>query len=146
MKLITFISAGTLIVLSAFVMKSPACPAGRENTSQNSALYNTKWSLKKIHTESGAADVLTQAFIRFNPEKKSAGGNGGCNSFGSSLSVSGNSINLKDIFSTKMYCEGAQQTEDAFFRQLERVNRFKIKDKTLFLYHDEKVLIEFRSE
>ena len=139
MKLITLISAGAFILFSAFVMK-------KENTSQTSSLYNTKWSLKKIHTETGTEEVLTKAFIKFNQEKKSAGGNGSCNTFGSTISVAGDKISITDIFSTQMYCEGVQPTEDAFFKQLGIVTRFEVKNKTLLLYRNQEVLLEFEGE
>lgn len=139
MKLITFISAGAFILSSAFVMK-------KENTTQASSLYNTKWELKKIHNAGNVEAITGNAFIRFYQEKKSAGGNGGCNAFGSSITVSGNTVGFKDIFSTQMYCEGIQQTEDAFFKQLGKVNRFAIKGKALLLYQDKEVLLEFQSE
>jgi len=113
---------------------------------QLSSLYDTKWELKKIHNAGNVETVTNKAFIKFNEEKKSAGGNGCCNAFGSSITVSGNKISLKDIFSTKMYCESVQQTEGAFFKQLEKVNRFVIKDKALLLYKDKEVLLEFESE
>jgi|CXWL01.1.fsa_nt_gi heat shock protein HslJ len=139
MKLITFISAGAFILFSAFVMK-------KENIKQATPLYDTKWTLNKIHTEAGVEEVLTKAFIKFNREKKSAGGNGSCNSFGSDFSIGNDKISFKNIFSTKMYCDGVQQTEDAFFRQLGKVNRFEVKDKKLLLYQDKDVLLEFVSE
>lgn len=138
MKLITFISAGAFIFFSGFVMKN-------ENTKRQS-LYDTKWMLKKIHIADSTEAITGTAFIRFNQEKKSAGGNGGCNSFGSSITVSGNKISFKDIFSTQMFCEGVQQTEDTFFKQLEKVNRFVIKDKALMLYKDKEVLLKFAGE
>ena len=139
MKLFTFISAGGFILLSAFLMK--------ENVSKQPApLYDTKWLLKKIHTDADVEEVQTKAFIKFNREKKSAGGNGSCNTFGSSFSITDNTINFNNIFSTKMFCEGVQQTEDAFLKQLEKVNRFEVKDKGLVLYQGEKVLLEFESE
>ena len=139
MKLITFISAGAFIVLSAFVMK-------KEKTTATASLYDTKWSLKKIHTDAGMEEVNTKAFIKLNAEKKSAGGNGGCNSYGSSFSIINNTISFKNIFSTKMYCEGVQQIEDAFFKQLEKANRFEVKEKELILYYDKEVLLEFVGE
>lgn len=139
MKLITFISAGAFIVLSAFVMK-------KEKTTSMTPIYDTKWSLKKIHTDAGMEEVNTKAFIKFNPEKKSAGGNGSCNTFGSSFTINGNTLSFKNVFSTKMYCEGVQQIEDAFLKQLEKVNRFDVKDKNLVFYQDETVLLEFESE
>jgi len=45
-----------------------------------------------------------------------------------------------------MFCEETQQVEDAFFKQLEKVNRFEIKGKTLMLYRDKELLLEFVSE
>jgi len=132
-------SAGAFILFSAFFMK-------QQNNSQSSPLYDIKWSLKKIHTGGAAEAVNTNAFIQFNAEKKSAGGNGSCNSFGSSFTVNGKQISFKNIFSTKMYCEGVQQTEDAFFKQLEKVNRFETGAKTLLLYNGDEILLEFQSE
>ena len=139
MKLTTFISAGAFIFFSAFAMK-------KEADKQLSPLYDRKWSLKKIYIADSSEVVSGKAFIKFNEQKKSAGGNGGCNSFGSSITVSGCTISFKNIFSTKMYCEGVQQTEDAYFKQLQKVNRFAIKDKVLLLYMDNEVLLEFESE
>jgi len=139
MKLITFMAAGGFILLSAFIMK-------QKQTNQASGLYDTKWALKKIHQGPAVEDVNTKAFIKFNAEKKSAGGNGSCNSFGSSFTMNNNAIAITHLFSTKMYCEGVQATEDTFFKQLEKVNRFEIKDKTLLLYHGEELLLELLSE
>lgn len=139
MKLITFASAGTFIFFSAFVMN-------KEATRQLLPLYDSKWELKKIHVADSVEVVSGKAFIKFNQEKKSAGGNGGCNVFGSNAIVSGNRVSFTNIFSTKMYCEGVQQTEDAFFKQLQNVNRYVIMGKVLFLYSDKKILLEFESE
>jgi putative lipoprotein len=139
MKLITFISAGAFIVFSAFAMK-------KEAAKQTSSLYDTKWMLKKIHIADSSEVVTGNAFIKFNQSTKSGGGNGGCNTFGSTISVSGNTIGFKDIISTQMYCEGVQQTEAAFFKQLGKVNRFKINGKMLLLYKDKELLLEFDSK
>lgn len=139
MKQLVFISAVFLLLLAS-------CGSNKEIATQNKALYETKWLLKKIYSENDVKNVSTTAFIRFIREKQSAGGNGSCNSFGSNTTISENQISFKNIFSTKMYCEGVQETEDAFFRELEKVNRFEIKDNTLLLYQNEEVSLEFESE
>lgn len=138
MKLITFMSTGLFMLLSAFIMKKESLP--------QQSLYETKWSLKKLYTKQGTEEVNTKAYIKFNQQKQSAGGNGSCNTFGSSITISGNKISFKDIFSTKMYCDGVQQVEDKFFQQLNKINRFELKDKTLLLLRDDEVLLEFQSE
>lgn len=134
MKVVTFIATGAFILFSAFIMKE-----------QSLSLYETKWSLKKIHTAAGTEEVNTKAFIKFDEEKKRAGGNGSCNTFGASLIVLNDAISISHIFSTKMYCEGVQKTEDNFFSQLEKVNRFEIKGSVLLLHHDKEVLLEFEA-
>lgn len=138
MKLIMYIHAGLLILLAGFY--------GNQQNGSPVSLYDTKWSLKKIFTGEAQQDIHTKAFIRFNEAQKSAGGNGSCNQFGSSFTLSGDSIRFSGILSTKMYCEDVQAIENTFFELLGQVNRFEIKGKTLLLYRDRDVLLEFRSE
>ena len=140
MRLITFISTGIFIVLSGFIMK-------KGNQAQTpSSLYETKWLLKKMHTDSGIEVVNTKAFIKFDEAKQSAGGNGSCNSFGSNTSIEKNKISFKNIFSTKMYCADVQQTENSYFNLLGKVNRFEINKMSLKLYNDKDLLLEFAVE
>jgi heat shock protein HslJ len=138
MKLLTFISASAFIFFSAFIMKKESTP--------KQSLYDTKWVLKKIYTGPDAEDVNTKAFIKFDKEKNSAGGSGGCNSFGSTTYIKGDKIGFKNIISTQMYCEGVQEIENSFFKGLEKVTRLEIKGKQLILYHDKDVLLGFESE
>jgi heat shock protein HslJ len=136
MKLLSIISAGILLFTTS-------CSSSKATAKTTTPLYETKWSLQKIQTDAGIQAVQTKAFIKFDEVKNSAGGNGSCNSFGSSITISGNEVTFKNIFSTKMYCEEVQKTEDAFFKQLEKVNRFEIKGNTLLLYSDKDLLLEF---
>lgn len=120
----------------------------------DSSFYGKKWYVKLIHLPVGndlpsfKTDTINEktAFIIFNNIKKSAGGNGGCNSFGGTLSVKGNQIHVSQIISTQMYCEGIQQTENDFFAALTKVNRFEAKNKRLLLYQDKLLLLELESE
>ena len=124
-------------------MITVSCKSAKETMKTTTPLFDTKWSLKKVYTGQAIQAVDTKAFIRFDKEKGSAGGNGSCNSFGSNSTINGHEVSFKNIFSTKMYCEAVQQIESSFFNRLERANRFEIKDNTLFLYHDKETLLEF---
>jgi heat shock protein HslJ len=117
------------------------------NETKESSLYDTKWFLVKIHS-GGATEEVTErkAYINFSKEKKNAGGNGSCNMFGGTLAVEGETMSITQIIATKMYCEGVQETENSFFIQLEKVNRFEIKNDNLFLYRDKEFLLEFEKE
>ena len=139
MKQLYFICV-TMMILTG------SCKSSKETMRSSTPLYNTKWSLRKIHENGKEEIVNTKAFIRFDKEKGSAGGNGSCNSFGSSTTINANEVSFKNIFSTKMYCEAVQQIETSFFNRLENANRFGIKDKILSLYHDKELLLEFSAE
>ena len=133
-----------LFCITAILFAS--CASSKKTQTETMPLYDTKWLLKKIYTGDNIENVQTKAFIKFDKEKSSAGGNGSCNSFGSTASISGSDISFKNLFSTKMYCEEVQKTENSFFGSLEKVNRFDIKGKTLLLYHDKEILLEFLAE
>ena len=137
MKLTTYISASVFIFISAVVIRN------NEAKNQSKSLYETKWSLRKIHTGKEDFDVNGKAFIQFDDEKNSAGGNGGCNSFGSSAIIDGNTISFTNIFSTKMYCEEVQESENAYLKTLSLSNRFEIKGGTLLIYRDKILMLEF---
>jgi heat shock protein HslJ len=132
-------AAGLYIVLSACIMK-------KEVMSPETTLFEKKWNLDKIHDPAGTTDVSSKAFIRFHKDKMSAGGNGSCNSFGSTLTVKGETISFRDIFSTKMYCESVQQIENSFLTGLEKISRYEIKNNKLFLYEGSTLLFEFSGE
>ena len=127
----------------AIIFLTASCTSAKETMEQSIPLYNTKWSLKKVYIDSKEETVNTKAFIRFDKEKGSAGGNGSCNSFGSTATINGNEVSFKNIFSTKMYCEQVQQIENKLLGSLEKVTRYEIKDKSLFLYRDKNLLLEF---
>jgi heat shock protein HslJ len=105
---------------------------------------SVKWYLKKIHHDSGMVDVQTRrAFIRLDIKNNKAGGNGSCNSFGSTLAVKGDSISFTHTFSTKMYCDEVQSTENYFFTFLQKVNRYEVNGNSLLLFNDKNPLLEF---
>ena len=135
-----------IVICLSTLFSTVACSSAKETTGQTIPLYNTRWALKKIYSDGKEEAINTKAFIRFDKEKGSAGGNGSCNSFGSTASIDGNDVIFKNIFSTKMYCEEVQQIENKFLGGLEKVNRYEIKDKKLFLFHDKELMLEFAAE
>ena len=137
----TIISGSLLLMLMLYACnttKSPVIVATEKSIS------GINWYLKKIYQPTGNIDISNpNAYIKLDAGKNSAGGKGGCNNFGSKYMVSGQQIDFKDIFSTKMYCEKFQQQEDSFFQQLEKVNRYDVKEGKLLLYRDSELLLEF---
>ena len=132
-----------LIIYAAIVICAISCTCAKETTGQTTSLYDTRWLLKKIYTDEKEELINTKAFIRFDKEKGSAGGNGSCNSFGSTATINGNEMSFKNIFSTKMYCEEVQPIENKFLGGLDKVTRYEIKDKKLMLYNNRELMMEF---
>ncbi|MBC7948384.1 MAG: META domain-containing protein [Chitinophagaceae bacterium] len=105
---------------------------------------NEKWWLTKMHEKKGMRAVHTRkAFIKFNEAEGRAGGNGGCNSFGSTMKIKDGSIQFTNLISTEMHCGDIQAAEDAFFRLLQTANRFIIKDESLTLFNCDQLILEF---
>ena len=148
MRLIILLSVIiSALLLSCKASQSLTAPVVANTDSSAVPLVGHKWYLVKIHSAPAELNPLEKkAFIKFNTEKGSAGGNGSCNTFGSTLTVAGDKLTVKDLFSTKMFCEGVQGTEDAFFKQLGKVTRFEIVGTKLFLYAHSEILLELKSE
>lgn len=122
------------------VLKFKAAKSGSTSTD----LTSKKWILKKIgdmNVDLGS-DV---PFLNFDAEKKGAGGNSGCNVFGGNYETEGKSIKFRDIISTMRACEFEDRMtiERGFLDGLQNADRFEIKGGKLFLYRENKVLLEF---
>jgi heat shock protein HslJ len=135
------------LMISCTHAKEAAGKSAEEAVITQDAIFSYKWILTNIH-EDGSTRAVTggKAFIRFNKQQESAGGNGSCNSFGSTLKTAGNTLSISQIMSTKMYCDDVQSIENSFLGQLPKVTRYEIKDKTLQLFAKEKLVLEFSGE
>lgn len=69
--------------------------------------------------------------INVDTNKHSIGGKFDCNSFFSDYERDGENINFGYPISTKMYCEGKMNNENAFFKQLKAISTFKYQNETL---------------
>lgn len=139
-KTITLLTILSVIILTACA-GAKAVSAGTQND-----LYNKTWKLKQILTDTAKFTVETKATLIFDAQKKSAGGNGSCNTFGSSVSINGNELSFSNIFSTKMYCDEVQQTENRYLSQLGKVSTYRIDGNTLTLLSDGKVVLIFEAQ
>lgn len=116
----------------------------KSETKQNEAdFYGTRWKLVRIKGENINND---RAFITFNEDKKSAGGNGGCNGFGGNLMKNGTQIKISEIISTKMFCENGSDVENKYFAALDDVTEYEIKGQRLFLKARKAVILEFEAK
>jgi heat shock protein HslJ len=81
-------------------------------------------------------------FLRF--EGGRVGGLGGCNRFGASYEIKGDSLSFSPIAATRMACESGMDTEQAFFDMLGKVKGLKLAGDRLELLDGQgKVLATF---
>jgi putative lipoprotein len=111
-----------------------------------SPLSTGEWRLLEIN---GIAAIPTQVdrrpTIRFSADSARATGNGGCNSYGGDATVSGSSLHVSRVISTKRACldPALNQQESRFFSALETVDRYAVSSDTLSLYHGPDAALRF---
>lgn len=113
-----------------------ACAGGSADS-----LAGTSWQL----AEMGGAAPLTGSTITLIFEEGSAGGSAGCNSFGGSYTVEGDTISFKDLASTLMACmePGLMEQESAYLAILGGVTSYELKAGDLFLYRADGSALRF---
>ena len=78
--------------------------------------------------------ISPTALLQFNKTDNKIWGNAGCNDFSGKYTQDASSLNIGQLTSTKMYCDGAMKNEDAIQRVLKNVGSFDISNGTLTLY------------
>jgi heat shock protein HslJ len=110
--------------LAAFL----AVPAFADGAEAADDLIGTGWQLTELDGAPTSADFTSTA----NFSADGVGGNGGCNTYGGTLTVTPDGIDITEIMSTMMACDGLAQ-EQAFFAALEATTGYRIEDGNLLL-------------
>jgi heat shock protein HslJ len=108
-------------------------------------LGDRKWVLQQIGNQVNIR-ALPEAFVNFDENKRSVGGNSSCNVFGGSFSATGATLRITEVMSTMRACiEDYRMTvERQFLDGLRRANRYQIHDGILTLYRDRTLLLTLR--
>lgn len=130
-------SAKNLLLLITAILILSACAAKK----LHAGLEGKKWELISVE---GNAVTTSTAFMQFNPAEKRVSGKGGCNGFGGTYATTDDKISMTGIISTKMACNNLD-TENAFFRVLEKTDRYTIKEDILSLYQGETLLATLKA-
>lgn len=99
-------------------------------------LVGTAWTLNAVASGGAVSSVIagTEATVSFG-EDGSVTGSGGCNRYGGTYTVDGDTITIGDVTSTQMACSGAiGQQEQAFFAGLSEAASFTIEGASLTVY------------
>lgn len=114
-------------------------------TNDDVGLDDKKWMLEAVKGKSVSG---RGAFVVFDKDKGSAGGNTGCNVFGGSYSTTGNKIAITDTISTMRACEedGRMSLEREFLDGMQKASRFEIRGNKLTLFQKDSILLTFVGE
>lgn len=129
----------SLLLLLCLALFSVGC-----NSSKKMAkLDGVKWELKTLNNkEIKLTDSNSEIYIQFNEAEKKVNGRGGCNRFFGNYEMDGDKLKFSPLGATRMACPDLQ-LETEFFKALETVDTYSIKDGMLSLKSKDKVVAVF---
>jgi heat shock protein len=129
----------SLLLLFCLALFGVSC-----NSSKNMAkLDGVKWELKSLNDrEVKLTDNNSEVYLQFNEAEKKVSGRGGCNRFFGNYEMDGDKLKFSPLGATRMACPDLQ-LETEFFKALETVDTYSIKDGLLSLKSKDKVVAVF---
>lgn len=128
-----------LLVVGFVALLSACAPQGDTMTDTVADLENTSWRLAYYGTSGDTTDVIegTEVTLQFEGDGQ-AGGNGGCNSYGTTYEVSNGALSFGEIVTTLMACsgEGIMEQEDAYLAALRSAEAFEVTADQLEILYD----------
>lgn len=111
-----------------------ASPEGTPGTT----LENTPWNLVSFGPSDSASPLIEGSTIALMLVAGQAGGTGGCNAYGGTYQVQGDTISFDQITRTEMACEDETVTkqEQLYFEALESAGRYEVNGNQLRIWYD----------
>jgi heat shock protein HslJ len=128
-----FFCLGTLLFASCASENKPATATAKTAATQQISLSGTEWVLTDL------AGTLAlpggKATLGF-PEAGRVAGNGSCNRFTGAVTITGDSLKMGPLASTRMACmdNGVSQQEDTYFKALNAATHYAYQDPYLLIY------------
>jgi heat shock protein HslJ len=133
-RLLATLAVVTLLALAACSGTGPAV---------EDPLDGTSWVLVGY----GLAAVLPGTEITATFEDGQVGGSSGCNTYGGSYEVKGETISVTEIFMTEMACldpEGVMEQEQTYLEYLSGVTTFRVSEGQLQMTRPDGETLTFR--
>ena len=126
------LSLSLLICTILFSCKSQDATQKTSNKSEIS-LIDTKWVLTKLNGDhvNLTSPELEQPYIKLTAKENRIGGNGGCNSFGGTYTLTDNqTISFSQMIATLRHCED-HGIESVFMGNLQKASTYVIANNEL---------------
>jgi heat shock protein HslJ len=116
-----------------FTLSAEKCSKTAAPVDALTALTGSQWNLTSLAGQAlKLPDGVKTPFLSLAKDGKLSGF-GGCNQLMGSMKLEGTALSFPGLGGTKMFCEGAQPTENAFMSALRSTNSFKLDGDKLML-------------
>ncbi len=106
---------------------------GNDLGSAENIKLSGSYLIQKIKAENVSSEKIELKFDSINNE---VSGNAGCNRFSSGFERTGIRITFKPVVSTKMYCEGKMELENAVSEILPEISQMILQDGELVFMNE----------
>jgi len=106
-------------------------------------LAQTKWELTELPGLTLPSSA--KATLNFGDSLK-VSGKSFCNSYGGQAEITDDKISLKNLFSTKMFCQDTDAAERNYLQAINQVNTAKIEGNNLILLNGTQKLLIFKKQ
>ncbi|MGC3976759.1 MAG: META domain-containing protein [Paludibacteraceae bacterium] len=110
---------------------------------QNNLFLGNTWKLVELNGKNISTENV-EVTLNFDLANKKVNGNGGCNRYFGSYQLNGNSIEISNIGSTKMFCMETANIEDEFFNTLKDKSEIKVIGSQLTFSKEGKTVLIFQ--
>ena len=123
----------------------PEQTGGSQDRKQGFLLSGKRWILSAMREYRVSAD---KPYIEFDQEQYRISGDSGCNRFFGNVQITGASLKISQLGSTKRAClsEDANRLENEFLQTLGKTTRFSVETNELHLFAGESLVLTFVSK
>jgi len=127
-------------VMTRSVGQMPEQTGGSQGREEGSLLSGKRWILSAMGERRVTAD---KPYIEFDGEQHRISGDSGCNRFFGTVQITGASVKISQLGSTKRAClsEDANRLENEFLQALEKATRFSVETNELRLFAGDRLVI-----
>lgn len=127
-----------LVPTACAIVALVACQSPRTASSESafrSAVAGVDWQLIELNAKTAPAGAGgRRVTLRFDADSARAGGFAGCNSFGGSYSIAGDSLRFGPLAMTRMACTEGMQLESTLTAALTATRRYELTSTQLKLF------------
>ncbi|HUF31235.1 MAG TPA: META domain-containing protein [Gemmatimonadaceae bacterium] len=121
-------------------------PTSTPSVVSQSVITDRDWELITLGEHTNPRGTQDRPLtLRLNREDSHAGGFAGCNGYGATYVLRGDRLRFEAPTSTRMFCEGVQDVENAFLGALPQVTMYTAIDSTLTLRGAQGPIATFQS-